>query len=213
MSDDYQPLPIPENLAKQLAPLIDQWILEVKQLLPDLSEDLEYMWDNKRLIPDVGTGGFAVTPTLIALAYDPDFKNKELQRKELEGAVYHESYHTIQRWTGYDGKLVDPTALDTAIIEGAATVFERERTECEPIYGMYKDDETMHKWLDEVLQLPLDYDYRKYKFYDQETSRRFVLYKLGSWIIDGALAANPHLEVEDLVHMSPDQILQLAQLT
>lgn len=212
MADDYTPLSIPEDLAVELAPFVEQCIAEVRKLLPDLTIGIEYVWDNNHLIKEVGSGGMAVTPTLIAVAFDPDFNDRPAQKAYLRGSIFHECFHLVQGWTGFEGTHDDPTFLDNAILEGTATVFERERTESDPLWGKYEPDSTMRAWLEEVSSLPRDTDIRKYKFWDPETKRRWVLYKLGTWIADKTLEANPDLQIEDLATMPPGKVLELASI-
>ena len=212
MGEQYDPA-IDSELVKSLEAHIDTWRNELYELLPGVSEDLEIDWDNRWLISNTGTGGATLTKHRIALSFDPKFEgDKAEQIADLKGSYYHEAFHTVQGWTFEDTKGKEISAIEEAIYEGAATVFERERAGTEPLWGAVDDEDTMHKWLDEIRRLPLDYDSRKYKFYDPDTGRRWILYRVGTYIVYRTLRNNPELRVENIATKGPHEILSLAKL-
>lgn len=197
----------------QLREQIDSWNHELYEVLPGLPDDIEVTFDNRYLISVSGTGGFALSRNKIALAFDPEFQDdKDRQLVDFKGAYFHECFHLIQGWTGEDTASKQFSAIDNAIYEGTATVFERDRTDANPLWASYGSDETMLKWVDEIKQLPIEYDWRKYKFYDPETDRRWIMYRVGTFIADRALQHNPELKIEDLATKTPGDILALAGL-
>jgi hypothetical protein len=201
-----------ESGEAQLVPLIAQWHQEVRSLLPNMPESLEVGFNNKYLIPDTGTGGFALSPKKIALAFDPNFSgDKHKQLNDLKGTYFHESYHVVQDFTQESAQNEMP-AIDNAIYEGAATRFESIRAHTRPAWAEYPERGTMLRWLEEVKRLPLDYNWRRYKFYDSESGRRWIMYRLGTFIVDEALANNASLRIEDLSSKSPSEILRLSGL-
>jgi|SRR5665213_652548 len=192
---------------------IPEWHGEVKSLLPSLTEQLQVEFDNNYLISDYGVGGFASSRTKIKLAFDPGFTgNKEKQLRDLRGSYFHECYHIIQGFVG-DESEGEISAIDDAIFEGAATRFESLRADTTPGWGEYPDRETVMSWFKDVTGLPTGYDWNKWKFYDPETGNRWVLYRVGVFVVDEALQKNPKLTIEDLATKSPSEILKLAELT
>jgi hypothetical protein len=198
------------ELKAQLDPRIAVWSKEVRQLLPSLPVDLEFNFDNQYLIPDIGTGGFTLSKKRVALSFDPNFQgDKEDQLQNLRASVFHEGYHVVQGFTGEDYQ-EDMAAIYNAIYEGAATVFERDKAGVAPPWGEYLDDEAMTDWIGEIKALPQGYDWQKYKFYDAETDRQWVMYKVGTYITDKALRNHSELNIEDLAQIDPAGILALA---
>jgi len=205
------------NLGEAERLLLEQsiliWHAEVKTLLPDLPANLKVEFDNSRLIDKYGVGGFAASKDKIELAFNPGFiGNKEKQLNDLRGSYFHENYHVVQGFVGneFDKEM---SAIDNAIYEGTATRFESLRAKTNPSWGEYPDRKTVMSWLKSVLSLPKNYDWGKWKFYDPETGNRWIIYRVGVFIVDEALAKNPTLKIEDLVKKSPAEILEIAELS
>ena len=203
---------INRNIEKHLRKQLELWNPELKQLLPDLPEKTEIVFDNNFLISLTGTGGFAISKSKIALAFDLNFSgDKTKQLLNFKGAYFHESYHLIQKFTG-DTAPKDLSAINNAIFEGAATVFEREKASTNPPWGIYEGRETMMGWVKEIKSLPNKYNWGKYKFYDEAGGRRWVMYKVGTFIADEVLRQHPDITIENLATMKPRKILKLSGL-
>jgi uncharacterized protein YjaZ len=212
MVERYQQV-LDQKLITNLENHLASWTEKLHELLPEAPQDLTIEWNNRWLIPETGTGGATLSKRKIELAFDPTYDgNKEDKIVDLKGSYFHEVFHTVQGWTFEDTAGKEISAIDSAIYEGAATVFERDRAKTKPLWGLKDDDETMLKWLEEVRNLPNDYDYRKYKFFDSDTGRRWILYPVGTFIVDQALENNPDIVIEDMATISPVQILALAKL-
>lgn len=192
-----------------LTPLLDTWRDEVRALLGDASTPSKIVFNNYFLIPETGTGGFADHDNVLVLAFDPNFPDREAQLKSLRSSYFHESYHIVQQWLG---DTVLP-AIDEAILEGAATVFERDRTDSTPLWGVYDDnDQYMKGLVAQVLNLPSDYDVQKWKYLDEETNEKWILYKVGVYIVDMTLKNKPSLTIESIATMSSSEILTFSKL-
>jgi hypothetical protein len=68
----------------------------------------------------------------------------------------------------------------------------------------------MLAWAAELAALPPDYDESRWKFWDPERKQSWILYRVGTFLVDRALARRPDLAIEDLAARSPDELLQLA---
>lgn len=197
-----------EHLEEILSEKIQEWQREVERLLPGNPAPSTVKFDNKFLIEGHGTGGFADVGNVLVLAFQVDFPDKELQLERLRASYLHESYHLGQGWVG--DVLLEPLA--ESILEGAATVFEREVAGTEPEWSKYYSDDSMIDLLNQVSQLNLDYDHQKWKYYDDQTGRSHLLYRLGTYICDEALKRNPNISIESLVDKTATQILELSRL-
>jgi len=189
---------------------LELFYAEVRHILPHLPQNLEIYFDHQWYLEGQGIGGFAYSPTIMTIQFDELFPDKKLQLKYLRETVFHEAYHIAQ---GYTGTMPKISALEEAIYEGAATVFEREKAESEPSYGLYGSDLEMKLLLRQVKTLPQDYDLQKWKYYDPKTKQGWTIYKVGTYIIDQALTLHPEKTIVDLNRMTATEILNISGLT
>jgi uncharacterized protein YjaZ len=147
----------------------------------------------------------------VKIFLDPTVELEAAERtRRLHGAVLHEAMHVVQRFTMWEYRdRTPPPALEHAVFEGCATVFERERAGTAPPWARVEDDETMQAWTAEVAALGTDFDWRRWKFYDPDTGRDLVLYRVGTFVVDRALAATG-AEIESLAERAVTEIAALA---
>lgn len=201
-----------KELQAKISDAIPVWHSEVGERLPSLPSHLYVEFDNRYLIDVTGTGGSAVSRNKILLAFDPDFKgDKAEQFNNLRATYYHEAFHVVQGFVG-DDAVINITALENAIYEGAATRFEAIRAGSNPGWGQYPEREKVLGWLNDIKSLPKKFDWDKWKFYDPETKERWIMYKVGSFVVDEALVRNPDLTIEDLATKPASKILALGGL-
>jgi uncharacterized protein YjaZ len=207
---DLQPHEISPDLELELRAKINEWMPELVSLLPDIPLDAEIIFDNRWLIPDTGTGGFALEPQKIALAFNPDFTgDDEEQKKNLKGSLFHEYYHLVQGFVGNDESLNGISALENAIYEGAATKFEVLRAGTNPGWAKYPEE--VEDWVSEIAKVGNEYDYGKWKFYDPETNRRWILYRSGCYIVDQAMLKSGKA-IEELAKTPPMDIFKMSSI-
>jgi hypothetical protein len=188
------------------------YVAEAKELLPGLPADLSFVWDSGLTIPGNGTGGTLVRPTVLGIGYDPDFEDKQKLSKHLRATVLHECVHALQGWSDQEPTTIPKNLLEYGVLEGVATVFEREFGHTSPPWGLYEDEKTMRRWLEEIKSLrlaPNSDEYIEYKF-GKVGGVNWMLYKLGTWIADRALKNNPQLSIVDLASKKPEDIIELA---
>lgn len=181
---------------KIILKLLTQYYEEARGLLRELPEDINIWLDNWYLSPETGAGGFAYSPTTLTLSFDESFNDQTLQAQGLRAVVMHESYHIVQGHTYTEPSATYRHALDSAIYEGCATVFEREYANGILPIGDYKDIEEakLQQWAEALANISND-DYRngetglwiKWALYDKETKDRWKAYRVGTWIVDRAL--------------------------
>lgn len=206
-----RPVPeIPKDLHDRLYAKISEWMPELAKLLPDIPLEAEVAFDNEYLIPDTGTGGYILELNHVLLAFDPDFDgDKDEQMLNLKGSLFHEFYHQVQGFVGKDEDLNHITALENAILEGAATKFEVIRVGTKPGWSMYPDE--AEDWVREIATLDNPYDISKWKFYDHETNRRWILYRSGCYIVDQAMLKSGKT-IEELAKIPPKDIFELSEI-
>ncbi len=209
MLDTYE-----QKLRQELLDSIQAWHSEIAVLLPTLPPDIDIEFDNDYITEGFGTGGVAWDPKTLKLAYDPNFETShEELMAELRATYFHETYH-LARGFSYVSTPYDLPAIHNAVEEGLATKFEVVHTNSKPGYGQYEDRKTMLLWLKEVRGLPdgFDYDWARWKFFDPQTGRKWILYKVGVFLVDEALKNTPGLTIEAMVTLSVDEIIALSKL-
>jgi hypothetical protein len=205
---DRQPTEISPDLESELRAKIDEWMPELAGLLPGIKLDTEVSFDNKHLIPYTGTGGYIFELNHVLLAFDPDFEgDKDEQMLNFKGSLFHEFYHQVQEFVGDDEDLHDITALESAIYEGAATKFEVIRVGTNPGWSQYPDE--VEDWVREVATLGNSFDIGKWKFYNPEINKRWILYRSGCYIVDQAMLKSGK-SIEELAKTPPMEIFKMS---
>lgn len=202
---------------KQAIELISAAYSEVRERIPELPENLKIYFDNWYLITETGEGGFAYAPDILTMAFASDFVNIKLQTAHLRSTVFHESFHLAHGHTYEQSTVPYRHALDSAVYEGCASVFEREYTQPELLPGDYSacSESQLSEWRDALENISND-DYRngdtglwvKWALYDKEADERWRAYKVGTWLVDRALQ-NSGKNILDLRRLSAEEILNL----
>jgi uncharacterized protein YjaZ len=197
--------------------LIDAAYREVRELIPELPENLKIYFDNWYLITETGEGGFAYSPDILTMAFASNFTNTKLQAAHVRSTVFHESYHLAHGHTYEQSTLPYRHALDSAIYEGCASVFEREYTQPDLLPGDYSacSESQLQEWRDALANISND-DYKngdtglwvKWALYDKEANERWRVYKVGTWLVDRALQ-NSGGDILDFRKLTAEQILNL----
>lgn len=197
---------------------LTQYYEEARGLLKELPEDLNVWLDNKHLIAETGSGGFAYGPDIMNVAFDVDFPDRVSQLRDLRATIFHEGYHLVQGHTYEDPKVPYARALDSVIYEGCATVFEREHADINPLWGIYSqyDEATLAEWQNELAQIsneayidPKTQLWQKWSFFDKESGERWRAYKVGTWLVDRALQKSGK-DILDLRTLSAEEIIKLS---
>ncbi len=178
-----------ESTEKPLEVSISEYYDEVLKLLPGLPKTVKIYFSDYGIIAASGVGGYAYSHDIITISIDPDFQDKKKQLKDIRSTIFHEAFHQYQNYTGESGPF---TAIENAIYEGMATVFEREHCGIWQPYGDYREvsEDSLKQWLINLKELSLKEfqdTYRQWKFYHPELKERWIVYKVGAWIIDQVL--------------------------
>ncbi len=172
-------------------PLVASSFEEARKLLPNLPKDIQIYFSDYGILEDTGIGGYAYSSGIITISLDPHFDDTAKQEANIRPTVFHESFHICQGFTGEDGPF---SAIDNAIYEGMATVFEREYAGVLEPYGDYRQIsiEKLKQWAEELKKLSAEAFadegvYSKWKFYHPELNERWIAYRTGTWLVDEVL--------------------------
>lgn len=159
-------------------------------------------------IPETGCGGRTFDSEFIRIVFDPTLPHGlEALFANLRATVFHECNHA----TRYASIAFDASFMNHVITEGLATVFERDFSKTtSPLWGKYENDETMQAWLEEVQSITFTVDKFDEYTYNHPDGRRWIAYKLGAWLVDGALK-NSGKSMQELTTMPYDELLLLVR--
>lgn len=223
-STDTEPY-FEHDQADSITHQIETTEFEVRKLLHRLPENIDFdvvqtnvgepkiertddIWYN-------AVGGATLTPDKVRIDIDDRFtlEPKELL-EQVNQTVTHELAHVDRQYTFETSTGL--TLLEHALEEGLGTSFEKIIAGSEPWYGMYSDRDTMLATFQEVKNLGPEENknWKEWKFFkpDSQGGRHWILYRVGTFIVEEALAMNPELSIVDLVAMTREEILDLSKL-
>lgn len=193
-------------------PTVNGAYKDVQKLLDNIPEVLQVKFTDNGGSDVTGVGGFAFSRSQINLAVLDTFADREVQKANLRSTVFHESFHIQQGFTYSDSPF---TALDAAVYEGSAIAFEREYAKNDAVYGDYSThtDEQLKGWLSEIKSVGTRYfedeeTWHRWAFYHPEYDQKWIIYKVGSWLVDRILSTN-NLDILDLKDKTAQQIVAL----
>lgn len=186
------------NAANEAAKILHGYISDHVNLVFHATES----WD---VIPETGDMGYTHNKDVVRVYFDPALPHGfEKLKKHLAETTFHELHHAA-RFNAVDDA---NTLIVGAVLEGLATVFEREYSGSKPLWGEYEDDETMRNWFAEIVEAGHDWSKRDGLFFEHTDGRKWIAYKTGTWIIDKALK-NSNKSLLDLTPMPTADILRL----
>jgi Predicted Zn-dependent protease (DUF2268) len=181
---------------------------EVTMLLPFGSKHINFFVQPREysLIPETQDSGRAHNGEFLELAFNPtvDAKGLKVILNGVKATVFHEMNHAARFNLG----IFHNTFLNSSILEGLATVFEREYGKTNPPYGKYPDN--VAEWIQEIIDKNDMFAWVNYSF-DHPDGRRWISYKVGTYIVDEAIK-NSGKTVIELTQMECSDILKLAKV-
>ena len=186
---------------------------ELRQLLPKLPSRLKVIFGTNYDYGEDGVTGSAVSSDEMKIGIDERIEDRTRQHTKIHSLVFHEGYHMAQEF-----QLASQfSAVESAIYEGCATIFEREYTESTPKWADYskEDPATLQRWYDIMKDISAEQyfeesgeTWQKWAFYDPETDESWRIYKVGTWIVEDILRKK-NLDIIDLSPMTAKEILAL----
>lgn len=189
---------------------IERAYYEARQFLLGIPEDINIRFDNEMLIEDQGVGGYAYSPDTLTVAFDLTFPDKDKQLVFLRETIFHGAMHLAQNFTK---ETFNGQPIDEMVYEGVATVFEREKAGSSPEYGQYEeyDEAELKSWIAQIRKLDEHYDYKQWKFYNDEIGERWVFYKAGTYVVDMVMRRTGKT-IFDVAKLSPTEVLEIARV-
>ena len=112
---------------------------EVSKLLPFGSKHINFFVQPREysLIPETQDNGRAYNSEFVELAFNPTLDDKGLKiiLGNIKATIFHEMNHAAR----FNIPIFHVKFLDHCILEGLATVFERDYGGSKPPYGEYPD--------------------------------------------------------------------------
>lgn len=194
---------------KSYETIIKKSYKNAKKLLPSLESDLTFVCQTNswECIPETGEGANTRSSKLILLSINPELPiGIDILLENSESAILHECNHAAR----FALNIGHASFLESSIMEGLATVFERKYSGSrEPLWGKY-DTEVISDWYEEIKKLKSSYRWGDY-MYNHPDGRRWIGYKVGTWIIDQAMKKSNKTVIE-LTKLDNKEILKLAEL-
>jgi uncharacterized protein YjaZ len=165
---------------------------ELKSLLPSLPDRMNIIFGSNYDYGEDGVTGSAISNDTIKVGIRPDVDDRTKQFSKIRSLVFHEGFHIAQGFH-LESRF---SALESAIYEGCATVFEREYAHSAPKWADYSKESipTLLRWRDEMKGItaeqysePTGETWKKWAFYDPETDESWRIYKVGTWLMDTIL--------------------------
>lgn len=190
---------------KLFEPLIMSAYEEVRYLLPKLPQAINIEFGTNYPYGEDGVTGSALSPDSMKIGVRIDQVDRTSQYRKVKQVVMHEAYHIGQGF--YNSKPC--SALEAAIYEGCASVFEKEYLSIAAKWTNYAQhtDEELFGWLEQIKNIDADQyfessgeTWRKWAFFDPDTGELWRIYKTGTWLIEKIIAKNDvnSLELNDL---------------
>lgn len=200
-----------EAIDSLFLPKIKEAYDELRVLLPHLPETMNVEFGTNYDYGEDGVTGSALSPNSMKIGIRIDQEDRTSQFARIGSVVKHEGYHIGQGF--YNSNPC--SALEAAISEGCATIFERDYLGSDPKWADYSmhDEKTLQSWLDEIKTItaeqyfePTGDTWRKWAFYDEETDTSWRIYKTGTWLVE-LVMSKTGLNVLELNSLSADEII------
>ena len=207
--DYHFPLELQACISKKL----EAALATAGKVLPLLKDQIHFtMIPSASVIPETGQGGYCPNKSEVELRIDPWHKIpiEKIVDEHLVSSVFHELHHAA-RWGSVGW---GHTAIEGAISEGLSTVFETQFAYSKPLWGMYAATDMVEE-LREILALSdhkMTAEEHRDWFIRHQDGRRWIAYRVGTYIIERAISNNPTETAASLVDTSARTIFEMAKL-
>lgn len=173
-------------------PKIKESYDELRVLLPHLPETMNIEFGTNYDYGEDGVTGSALSSNSMKIGIRLDQEGRASQFARIRPVVMHEGYHIGQGF--YNAEPC--SALEAAVYEGCATIFERDYLGSNPKWADYSmhDEKVLRHWFDQIKTITADQyfepsgeTWRKWAFYDSETDASWRIYKTGTWVVESVM--------------------------
>jgi hypothetical protein len=178
---------------------------EARMHLPGLAPQiLLQVTSGKDVIPEVGATATVAGTEFVRWTVDPDHPQGvvKIAESDLRGTLFHEFHHLVRA-----AHVNTASVMDHVVTEGMASAFERDFAGASYPWSQYPDE--VPAWVDELLALPPDADFRDWIAKRQPDGRRWVGMRAGTYLVDRAMKTLQRSSAE-LVSVSTADILAAA---
>lgn len=185
---------------------------EVKTLLPKLPDSINVIvefvdWD----LDTVGgvTGRTeSNNPPVVAIQLSNNYQDGAIDSllSGIKSTIYHEYHHLSRGWAIQDNKF--SYGIPNAMVnEGLAVAFAEQYTGA--VYEANSYTDHAHKWVKEILELPLNANYSDWVMGEHPDGRTFIAYRTGNYLIQKAISLSGK-NILELSELMPDDIINIA---
>ena len=204
------------EVAKVVDVQVSEAYADALLLLPGAPRDVTVLLDNAHIVPETGVGGYAKAESTLLISFDQSFLDRDAQLVDLRGTIFHQAYHLAQGHTAEHPRVAYSTALELAVAEGCAIVFEREYGGSAPSWGDYSpvDTATLEAWVEQLRRLPVaQYASDEDTWCEWATDHHaheedsWRIYRVGTYLIDHYLRSANGTLVTDLAAVAPSDLI------
>ncbi len=199
---------LPTDFKRRYKYEIEKSFKEASKLLPFGSQHINFFVQPRTygLIEPTGDSARTYNSEFIELAFDrtKDKKGLEIILDGVKGGVYHEMSHAARFYIPIWHK----SFIESCVLAGLATVFERDYAHEDARWAKYPDN--VEEWLKEIIDKKDRIDYGQY-MYTHPDGRKWIGYKVGTYIIDQAMKHSGKSVIE-LTQLECPEILALSEL-
>jgi uncharacterized protein YjaZ len=181
---------------------------EASELLPFGSKHINFFVQPREydLIAETNDHASTHNSEFIELAFNPTKEGKD--RATILDGVKHSVYHEMNHAARFNIPIYHTTFLDSCILEGLANVFTRDYAGEKALWADYPEDVT--DWLQEIIVANDQFMWTHYRF-SHPDGRRWIAYKVGTYIVDQAMK-NSDKTIVELTQLECADILELAKI-
>ena len=185
---------------------------EVRKLLPTLPDSITVIVEHVDWDLDAvgGVTGRAESnsPPLIMVQISNTYREGVIDSiySGLKATLFHELHHLSRGWAIQDNAFA-PGIPNAMVNEGLAVVFAEIYTEI--VFEANAYPEEADRWVQEILNLPLDASYSDWVMGEHPDGRTHIGYRTGNFLVRRAMTTSGK-NILELSELKPEEIIKLA---
>ncbi|WP_170309653.1 DUF2268 domain-containing putative Zn-dependent protease [Litorilituus lipolyticus] len=192
--------------------IVKQAEVKVRQLLPDLDENIQVnvVTTTRNLDIVGGVFGRADAPGVIEVTLSTASKGgvSGSANSALTSSLFHEMHHLARGWTIAENHYGSQPGIPVATVnEGLASIFAETYTD-EYFAKAYDYPDEAAQWLDEIMKLPKDANYSHWVAGFHPDGRSVIGYRIGRYVVHQAMKKTGK-DIIALSQLQPNEILTI----